>query len=82
MLAVALEHYIWNCSEEHEIFCVVVLFSRLSNKCLLSDGETFANLKLLSELKTQSLSTSTYQLFNTTFIEETLKYAEVETEEK
>ena len=51
MLAVALEHYIWNCSEEHEIFYVVVLFSRLSNKCLRTDGETFANPKLLSELK-------------------------------
>ena len=43
----------------HEIFCVVVLFSRHSNKCLRRDGgtegqregETFANLKLLSELK-------------------------------
>ena len=38
-----------------EIFCVVVLFSRLYNKGSQTDRETeretFANLKLLSELK-------------------------------
>ena len=48
---------VWKCllSSWHEIFCEVVMFSRSSNKCSQTDGQTdreiFAILKLLSELK-------------------------------
>ena len=57
---------VWKCllSSWHEIFCEVVRFSRSSNKCLRTDrqtdgrtdGEIFAILKLLSELKTSNIS--------------------------